>query len=220
MSQDARRDEEAATQHRASVLGLKYIDTTLIEPKTLYKDLLANDELYNLKVVPVSLVEHNLVFGITTNTSQQTMKNLEQRFADYKVSFGIISETGYRDYMRLYDPPKQIVYQDISINENSQEQISNISNLLDQVNAEDMLGYLVSQAHRLNASDIHLETQVSDVRIRFRIDGVLHPIARLSQEKYRILIAAIASAGNVSTSTDQAQQGHISQHVKMADGNE
>jgi type II secretory ATPase GspE/PulE/Tfp pilus assembly ATPase PilB-like protein len=70
----------------------------------------------------------------------------------------------------------------------------------------------------LNASDIHIETQAEDVRIRLRIDGVLHPIARISREKYRILIAAIASAGNVSTSTDQAQQGHIAQVVKMADG--
>jgi type II secretory ATPase GspE/PulE/Tfp pilus assembly ATPase PilB-like protein len=83
-----------------------------------------------------------------------------------------------------------------------------------------MLAYLVAQAHRLNASDIHIETQRDHVRIRFRIDGVLHPIAHLQPDKYRVLISAIASAGNVSTSTDEAQQGHIAQRVKMADGNE
>jgi type II secretory ATPase GspE/PulE/Tfp pilus assembly ATPase PilB-like protein len=57
------------------------------------------------------------------------------------------------------------------------------------------------------------------VRIRFRIDGVLHPIAHLNMEKYRILLSAIASAGNVSTGADEAQQGHIAQTVTMADGN-
>jgi type II secretory ATPase GspE/PulE/Tfp pilus assembly ATPase PilB-like protein len=90
--------------------------------------------------------------------------------------------------------------------------------MLDQVRADDMLAYLVSQAHRLNASDIHLENQDETVRIRFRIDGVLHPIAVLQPDKYRVLISAIASAGNVSTASDEAQQGHIAQEVTMADG--
>lgn len=81
-----------------------------------------------------------------------------------------------------------------------------------------MLAYLVAQAHLLNASDIHIETQTGNVRIRFRIDGVLHPIAQLGFEKYRVLMSAIASAGNVSTSADDAQQGHIAQKATMADG--
>ncbi|HUC79047.1 MAG TPA: ATPase, T2SS/T4P/T4SS family, partial [Candidatus Saccharimonadales bacterium] len=68
------------------------------------------------------------------------------------------------------------------------------------------------------ASDIHVETQTTGVRIRFRIDGVLHPIAELSMDKYRVLLSAIAIGGNISTSSDQAQQGHISEKVKMADG--
>jgi type II secretory ATPase GspE/PulE/Tfp pilus assembly ATPase PilB-like protein len=78
----------------------------------------------------------------------------------------------------------------------------------------------VQQAHRLNASDIHLECQRNDVRIRLRIDGVLHIIAHLSYEKYHLLLSAIASAGNVSSSAKEAQQGHIAQKVRMADGNE
>jgi type II secretory ATPase GspE/PulE/Tfp pilus assembly ATPase PilB-like protein len=80
-----------------------------------------------------------------------------------------------------------------------------------------MLAYLVSQAHRLNASDIHIETQEDGARIRFRIDGVLHVIARIPINKYRVLLSAIASSGNISTGSSEAQQGHIAQKVKMAD---
>jgi len=218
MSQDARLDEERATQHQARVLGMDYVDTSQIQNKVLYRELLSIPELYQLKIIPINNADHNLLFGITTTTSQQTMASLTQRFADYLVKYAIISETGFREYMRLYDPPKKIVYEDININQASEQQISSISNILQQVKADDMLAYLVSQAHRLNASDIHVETQRSDIRIRFRIDGVLHPVAKLGLDKYRTLISAIASAGNVSTSTDEAQQGHISQKVKMADG--
>lgn len=219
MSQDARLDEELATQRRARVLGVDYVDVSSMASKPLYKDILTVQEMYDLRVVPLNLVENRLLFGITFNTSQQTMTNFTQRFADYSVSFAIISDTGYHEYMKLYDPPKQIVYQDIEINQTAgQDSIGQISSILQQVRADDMLAYLVAQAHRLNASDIHVETEQDDVRIRFRIDGVLHPVAHLRRDKYRILIGAIASAGNVSTNTDEAQQGHIAQKVTMADG--
>lgn len=223
MSENARLDEEQATQRRARVLGLDYFDTSpSSQPdKPIYKDVLSPSELYKLRVIPVRVDKSNILFGITTTTSQQTISDLQGRFLDQRLSFAIISDTGFREYMQLYDPPKEVVYQDVNVNQlNSHEKVGEISSMLEQVHADDMLAYLVSQAHRLNASDIHLETQPDKVRIRIRIDGVLHPIAVLQPDKYRVLIQAIASAGNVSTSSDEAQQGHIAQRVRMADGTE
>lgn len=220
MSQDARFDEEQATQRRARVLGFDFIDTSQIQDKVLYRDIFTNEQLYQLKVIPISADQHNVVFGITTTTSQQTLAALKQQFQDQTLRFGIISDTGYREYMRLYDPPAKVVYQDIDVNTAGQGSlVEQVSAVLDQVRADDMLAYLVAQAHRLNSSDIHLECQVDDIRVRLRIDGILHPIARISKEKYRVLLSVIASAGNVSTGVNEAQQGHIAQSIKMADGN-
>jgi type II secretory ATPase GspE/PulE/Tfp pilus assembly ATPase PilB-like protein len=219
MSQDARLDEEQSTARRARLLGLEYIDVSKIIQKPLFKDLLNSTELYAWRVVPITASEHEIMFGITTSTSQQTMQLLKQRFQDQRISFSIISDSGYRDYMQLYNPPKKVEYANISISAKGDEQlIAQVSATLEQVRADDMLAYLVQQAHRLNASDIHMEVQADHTRIRFRIDGVLHVIARINPDKYRILIAAIASAGNVSTSSDEAQQGHIAEKVTMADG--
>jgi len=221
MSQDARLDEEESTQRRARVLGMDYADTSQPGDKALYRDILTVPELYQLKVIPVRADKSNILFGVTTTTSQQTMTGIRERFQDQRIAFAIISDTGYRDYMRLYDPPKEVIYQDIALNTaGSSELVEQVSTTLEQVRADDMLAYLVAQAHNLNASDIHIETQVNDVRVRLRIDGELHSIARLQEDKYRVLIAAIASAGNVSTAADEAQQGHIAQKVKMADGKE
>lgn len=219
MSQDARHDEELATQRRARVIGMDYVNTSEIQDKVLYKDVLTIQELLQLRIIPVRADEHNVMFGVTTTTSQQTMSAIRQRFQDQRISFAIISDTGYADYMHLYNPPAPVIYQDIQLNQTDDHTlVSQISALLQQVRADDMLAYLVEQAHQLNASDIHIETQAKDVRIRFRIDGVLHPIAVLKLEKYRVLIAAIASAGNVSTAADEAQQGHIALQSNMADG--
>ncbi len=221
MSQDARLDEEQATVRRARILGLPYFDTSANPNKTIYKDLLSAAELYDLKVIPLQADQHNITFGVTNTTSQSTMKDLKHRFLDQRIIFALISDAGYREYMKLYDPPKKIVYQDIELTTaGTDDLIARVSATLMQVRADDMLAYLVQQAHKLKASDIHTECQRDFIRIRFRIDGVLHPIAKLPPEKYRILISAIASAANISTQADDAQQGHIAQRVRMADGGE
>lgn len=221
MSQDARRDEERATQRRAQLLNFHYINTSEMQDKPLYKDFLSIDELRGLRIIPVSVTKGNILFGITTTTSQQTMQQLSKRFADSMVKFAIMSETGFGEYMRLYDPPKEIIYQDIELSSaGTDDLVREVSATLEQVRADDMLAYLVHQAHRLKASDIHIENQKEYMRIRFRIDGVLHAIAKLGFDKGRILLSAVASGANVSTSSDDAQQGHISRKVMMADGEE
>lgn len=218
MSQTARQTEEQNVQRRAQILGLQYTDTSTVQ-KQFYKDLLPNELLYQMRIIPLVADANNLTFGVTNTTSRMTMEQLRARFQDQRISFVLISDAGFREYMQLYDPPKKVVYQDISLNSTTDDDLfKQISSMLEQVKADDMLAYLVQQAHRLNASDIHIETQKDYVRIRLRIDGVLHPIAQLSAEKYRMLISAIASSGNISTSSKEAQQGHIAQRVTMADG--
>ncbi len=218
MSENPRYDEEQATLRRARLLGLSYADTSQVPEKHIYKDVLENEEMYRLKMLPLQSDAHSLLFGITTTTAQQSMKDMRQRFADQRVTYALVSQAGFNEYMHLYDPPKKISYEDIAINTAGTEAlVTSVSATLETVRADDMLAYLVLQAHRLASSDIHIEPQKDHVRIRFRIDGVLHPIARLSLEKYRILLSVIASAGNVSTGSQEAQQGHISQTVKMAD---
>lgn len=218
MSQDIRQDEEVATERRARILNFNYLDTSLPGEKVLYKDVLPLKDLYDKRIIPINMEKGTILFGITTTTSQQTIQKLQQTFTDRVVSFAIISDTGYRDYLKLYDPPKAIVYQDIAFTGNDQSLSDMISATLDHVRANDMLAYLVQQAFRLKASDIHIENQKTQVRIRFRVDGVLHVVAYLSHEKCHQLMSAVAIAANVSTSSDDPQAGHINQEYKLATG--
>jgi type II secretory ATPase GspE/PulE/Tfp pilus assembly ATPase PilB-like protein len=222
MSQDVRVDEERITARRAQVLNINYLDTTIIQ-KQLFKGILSLQELYDLRIVPIVADEHYIHFGITTTTSQQTLNNLRKRFSDQRLDFSLISESSYNDYMLLYDPPKKVEYQDINItNEKdaAKKIIDAVSETLGKVRADDMLAYLVQQAYKLKASDIHLENQKENVRVRFRIDGVLHPVAYLDSEKYHHMGSSIASAANVSTDAEDAQTGHISRSYKLATGEE
>ena len=212
-----RIEQERAAARRAVVLGMAYVDTSQSD-KPLY-DLLSKQEIRTRRVVPLHASQHRVHFGITTSTSQKYMQELVLRFQDQQIAFSIISDAGFNEYMRLYDPPKKIEYKDIAINRDiNSDALEQISMTLQQVRADDMLAYLVQQAFRLQASDIHLETLQEAARIRFRVHGVLHTVARLDDGKYRQLIGALASNANISTAADYDQTGHINRDFTMATG--
>jgi len=217
--QDGRKVEEQTTERRAQILGFPFVDTSVIDDKPLFKELLPVEEMYQSRVVPLKSEKGLIVFGITTTTPQQAINSLAPRFPDARLSFVIISDSGYKDYMRLYDPPKQVEYQDIAISGTGDGALlETISSTIAQVRPDDVLAYLVQQAYQLKASDIHIENQETRVRIRFRVDGVLHVIAYLDHEKSRHLLSVIASASNLSTNETTPQTGHINKQYELATG--
>src|ERR1700679_3266768 len=119
MSQDARLDEEQATERRARVLGLDYVDTSKISNKNIYKEILSTDQIKSLRVVPVESDKSHLLFGITTTTRQQTLSWLDSNFIEQRISKALISDTGFNEYVFKYDPPPQIVYKDIDLDRGS-----------------------------------------------------------------------------------------------------
>lgn len=217
-----RDSEEQNTLQRANMLGLQYFNSReLAADSQLYPGLLSIQEMYQGHIVPLSDNGEDtpLVFGITINTPQQLLRQLRERFEGRMVQFVVISNTGYRDLMLRYDPPKKVIYNDVKIaTEGDSATIEEVSHTLESVRADDILNYLIKQADKLNASDIHLESQRDHVRVRLRVDGALHPVANLSKDKYRVLFASIASRANISTASDDAQTGHMQQDMVEADG--
>lgn len=217
-----REQEEENTLGRSKLLGLEYFDTRRINSSwPLVVGVLSIDEMRKAQLAPLSdnNKDEALVFGITVNTPQKLLRQLRERFADRVLKFLVISNSGFRELILLYDPPKKVVYDNVKIaTEGDSSTLADVSHTLETVRSDDILKYLINQADQLNASDIHLENQRDDVRVRFRIDGTLHPIADLSHDKYRSLMASLASKSNISTASDDAQTGHMQQDVKRLDG--
>ena len=220
MAQDARKTEEESTARRSRILGIAYSDTSS-DDKKLYKNFLKVDEIKNLRIIPLYVDDRTITFGVTNTTSQATMNSLKNRFLDQRVSFSLISDAGYREYVKLYDPPKKVEYEDVSISKSDDSDLyDRVTRTLDSVLADDVVAYLVQQCYQLKGSDIHLECQKKEVRVRMRVDGVLHPVAGISYEKYRQILSSIAISANVSTGDPEAQTGHINKSYKLATGEE
>jgi type II secretory ATPase GspE/PulE/Tfp pilus assembly ATPase PilB-like protein len=210
-----RNQEEQSTQQRAALLGLRYLDTrTVAQSAPLLPGILSLDEMYKGKLVPLQAGDDNraFVFAVTTGTPQSVMSSMQKAFNDdgHAVDFLLISNLGFRDFMLRYDPPKEVKYDDVKIaREGDSDTLVSVSETLESVSTDRILDYLIDQADRLGASDIHIENQRENVRIRLRVDGALHPVAEISHDKYRVLQGSLASRANISTAATEPQTGHM-----------
>jgi len=217
--QQRREEEERSTRERAAILGVEYIDTRDLEERIpLVKELLTIDQMYSGRLVPLRAIpdEASYLIGITTNTPQSLVSNVRRENEDKgtHIAIALISDTAYRVLMRRFDPPKEVHYDDVKIaKDGDSDTIEEVSRTLDSVSSDAVLTYLIEQADKLEASDIHIENGRDDIRIRMRIDGILHPVANLSKDRYRVLIGALASRANISTASTKPQSGHIGQEI-------
>ena len=85
--------------------------------------------------------------------------------------------------------------------------------MLGSVGSDDVFNYLIDQADKLGASDIHIENTREDIRIRMRVDGALHPVAQLSKDRYRVIMATLASRAGLSTASRDPQSGQIHHEI-------
>jgi type II secretory ATPase GspE/PulE/Tfp pilus assembly ATPase PilB-like protein len=214
-----READEANTAKRAAILGANYRDMRGEEDAMpLAEGVMDVADMYKYRMVPLRAGDeaNASIYGITLSTPESRLKEINEAAAESaeNVRYDLISDSAFRVLMRRYDPPKEGVYNDVEIgNEGDSDTIAQVSQTLDDVRADDVLNYLITQADTLGASDIHLENQRDGVRVRFRIDGTLHPIATLSHDKYRVLFSSIASAANLSTASNEAQSGHIVREI-------
>lgn len=211
-----REQDEKATRERAAILGLAYIDTRDFEDNLpLVPDVLTIQQMYQGHIVPLTRGE-TYQFGVTSQTPKSLIDKMQHEYSDRGEStqFLLISGSGFRAFMHRYDPPKKIVYDDIEIaKEGDSDTLARVSQTLNSVRSDAVFDYLLDQADRLGASDIHIENERNDIRIRMRIDGALHPVALLERDRYRLIMGELASRAGISVASTEPQSGHMQKDI-------
>ncbi|MBR1875181.1 Flp pilus assembly complex ATPase component TadA [Candidatus Saccharibacteria bacterium] len=218
--QEKRRDnEEAATQNRAKILGLPYLDTRSFENTIpLVPNVIDKSEMHDNYIIPLQKGgnEEHYQFMVTSQTPRSVIDKMIQNYANYgeKVDFFLISLSGYNVFMLRYDPPREIHYDDIKIaSDGDSETLASVSQTLNSVGTDKVFDFLLDQADKLGASDIHIENLRDAIRIRMRVDGILHPVANINRDRYRIFMGELSSRAGVSTAATTPQSGHMQKDI-------
>ena len=80
----------------------------------------------------------------------------------------------------------------------------------DEPPVQELVEFVISSGIEQSASDIHLEPTESDVRVRFRLDGVLQNVATINRSLQPNIVARIKVISDLLTyRTDIPQEGRI-----------
>jgi type II secretory ATPase GspE/PulE/Tfp pilus assembly ATPase PilB-like protein len=86
--------------------------------------------------------------------------------------------------------------------------------LIDVVGPAPLVDLLLERAFQLNATDIHIDPNQNGLRVRLRVDGMLHDVMQLPQKLTAQVVSRLKiMAGMDITERRAAQDGHISKSV-------
>ncbi len=86
--------------------------------------------------------------------------------------------------------------------------------LVDVVGPGPLVDLLMERSFQLNATDIHFDPTETGLRVRLRVDGLLHDVLDLSPDLMQHVISRIKLMANMDiTERRQAQDGHIANAV-------
>ena len=214
-----RENEEQATAGRARILRLPYLDTRSFEDEIpLTMGLLTKEEMHKNFMLPLQKGggEEHFQFMVTSQTPRTLIEEMREKYTaeGERVDFFLISNSAYKVFMLRYDPPQEIHYDDIKIaDDGDSETFDAVSHTLGIVSTDKVFDFLLEQADKLGASDIHIENLREEIRIRMRVDGMLHPVATIDRNRYRIFMGELSSRAGVSTASNEPQSGHMQQEI-------
>ncbi|MBQ8992411.1 Flp pilus assembly complex ATPase component TadA [Candidatus Saccharibacteria bacterium] len=220
IQQNRRNNEEDSTRTRARILGFPYLDTRSFEREIpLVSELLSVERMHKDYIIPLQKgggAEH-YQFMITTQTPRSVIQEIRRDYEEQgeRTDFFLISNSAYKVFMLRYDPPVETVYDDIRIaKEGDSETLESVSKTLNEVGTDKVFDFLLDQADKLGASDIHIENMRDKIRIRMRVDGILHPVADINKDRYRIFMGELSSRAGISTAATTAQSGHMQKDIE------
>ena len=219
------KEIEKSVKKVAISQGLNYINLVgfSVSPKAL--KLIDEQKAREFKVICFFYESNQIRIG-TTRPSQEVRKILIDLETKYhaKTKLYLISPHSFEYALNFYITLPKIVKEEkgLQIEENKlkkyQEEIKNFREINKRINQSlhnlsltDIVTIILAAAIKAGASDIHIESEEKAVKCRYRIDGILHDVAELSQDLKRRVISRIKMLAGLKINIfNRAQDGRFS----------
>ena len=212
-----RKMQEDEARAKASALGVPYVDLYNFPIDLNVLALFSKEEAESLKAVPFFKDQADLRVGAVEPFSPELVKKLKVISAKNKISVYLISAESFLRTLVLYNKilrPKPVQDEVVKIEEKKdfQELLKNLAGESRQ-KAESASGFaeiIFGAALQSRASDIHLEPTQDFLKLRFRIDGVLHDVLHLNKDLNKVLVSRIKILSRLKLNVqDTSQDGRL-----------
>ncbi len=223
------KSREQEVQQKAKDFDLDYIDLTDFPVSSEALKSIPENTSKQEKIVCFVNTGEQIRLGTTEPDNPELEKiqhQLEESFhAETKVY--LISQRSLEHALKIYgDMPKyKKPKRGVEIKEEELEKFKAIANdftklneHIQKVSITELVSFLIAAAIQADASDIHVEAEEEDVKIRFRVDGILHDSASLDKKKWSKIISRIKLLAHLKLNiTDKPQDGRFSIKTQKED---
>ncbi len=219
--------KEDGIKLKAMNLGLGYINLKGLPIMPEVLKLVDEEEAKTLRVICFLYKKGEEIRLATTDLTDEVREligRLQENNPGVSMIVYLTSEESLEAALKLYASlPRRVErVNDIEVLEKEIDAsglaISDIREIQDKINSAsttEILGIMVMAATRIEASDIHIEAEEKEIKLRFRVDGVLHDAAILPKETWSNLVSRIKlNAGLKINIQDRPQDGNFTLNVQ------
>ncbi len=199
--------EEDLIKLTAQANGVPYANLTGVVVKDEYLKLFPKELAKNYKAVPFGEMQSKLAVGMIDPTNVQAIDFIARKIGRGITSF-MVSNSSVDHILSQYkaDVSKEVsdvigAVSDIKIEKDKkaerQQTASNVRNLVQDAPITRALNTILDYAAQSRASDIHIEPREKELKIRFRVDGILQDTMTLPKEVEPALISRIKILANL-----------------------
>ena len=211
----SRFTEKELLKVNAEFLGLSCVDLSIYTvDKELY-DLFPVTIMKRYVLVPFNRDNDVVSIAIADPNNYNAIQALKFIFHDKSLKFELFvsTESDINKLLKDFDTLTNAVKDNIQEFKEKNEQTQELPDISD-VNKENIqtapiikiVSVIVKTAVSGGASDIHIEGSETSVRVRFRIDGVLHTSLILPKELYSAIVARIKILSNLKIDEQRKPQ--------------
>ncbi len=214
-------DEEDVAKARAAFLNLPYVDLRNVNISQEVLAIIPEESRTFYRMIPYELKGTDLKVALEDPSHIQALEALEflGQKANYQIHIYLGSHSSIGTALKGSKNLSVVVgaaLEDIQKTE-AVEQAANfdvrdeIKKTADEAAAEDapiikIVDVILSNAIEANASDIHIEPSENDVRVRYRIDGILHTSLRLPRNVLSAIVSRIKILSNLKIEEQRLPQ--------------
>jgi type II secretory ATPase GspE/PulE/Tfp pilus assembly ATPase PilB-like protein len=225
-------DEEQLTKARGLFFNLPYVD---LRQKKISKEILdavSKETIVNYKFVPFEIEQGTLKVALTDPTNLAALGALEflSQKNKYALELYITSVTSYQTVFRKNENITREVSQALTevVAKEKQEAAKKQAvketkieeKLVEEAPISKIVDVILRHAIEGRASDIHIEPSEEDLRVRYRIDGVLHSSLILPKTVHSAIISRVKILSNLKIDEQRLPQDgrfHINLEGKPID---
>lgn len=181
--------------------GLELVDLSEVRPDPLAVDLVPGDYALQHQVLPIRREGETLIVAIGSDDGLSAVDDLgvilglpvRAVLADSSVLRGRIEERFLESILSQL-PAEEVGGADVE----DITDLADLQKMAGETAVVQMVNLIFAQAVRDGASDIHIEPYEREVKVRYRIDGVLHELIRPPKRMQAALVSRLKILGEMN----------------------